>query len=96
MGKTKTVDVKNPLEGLAKSWKKHHELREDIMREGRVLFWPTTETTGIISMAALKLNVNLLLLAAQKWVPQKKNPKTVPVDWVKEEVRYYMLYTNAS
>ena len=77
--------VPNPLEGLAEAWERNHDLRKQIQDEIALVFWPETKLVGIISMQALKVNVDLLNNAASLWVPKQTTPKTLPVGWLKVE-----------
>ena len=65
--------------------------------QGKILRWPTAETTGVASLASLSLNRTVLHDTISVLGPYMFEPKPPCVDWLREEAGLAYIYgLNAS
>ena len=80
------VQVTLPPEGqLAKAWEANALVRQQLRDEQRLLSWPSKATTGVASQRALILNRVPVMVAVSEWAAVCNEPKSVPIDWIREE-----------
>lgn len=73
-----------PLQ-LAQLWETKRSLRSRARSEGKLLLWCTEASKGIPSMKAIKLNFEVLEAALRWWISMNDEPKTFPIDAMREE-----------
>ncbi|CAE7190626.1 unnamed protein product [Symbiodinium pilosum] len=56
------------------------------MNKSQLLAWCSPKLVGVASLKSLALNVPVIKLAIQIWGSHTSVPKTMPIDWLKQEV----------
>ena len=81
------LEVVLPPEGqLAMAWEANPVIRQQMRDDGRLLQWPNKATTGVASQPALVMNRTAIQVALTEWATVCGEPKSLPIDWVREEV----------
>ena len=81
------LEVALPPEGqLAMAWEANPVIRQQMRDDGRLLQWPNKATTGVASQPALVMNRTAIQVALTEWATVCGEPKSLPIDWVREEV----------
>ena len=70
---------------LAAVWEENAEVRMAMRAQGKMLRWPSPETTGVASLASLSLNRSAVCDAISILGPCMDEPKPPCVDWLKAE-----------
>ncbi|CAE7310973.1 Zan [Symbiodinium sp. KB8] len=82
------IEVVLPPPGqLAKAWENNALIRQQ-MRDGRkLLSWPSRVTIGAASQQALVLNRTVIMILVEQWGAVCAEPKSVPIKWMRDEVK---------
>ena len=75
-----------PERQLASAWEACPLIRQTMRDDGKLLSWPSKATTGVASQAALVQNRVVVRIAIEQWASVCTEPKSLPIDWVREEV----------
>ena len=82
------LEVVLPPEGqLSSAWEANPLIRQQMRDDTRLLAWPSKATTGVASQPALVMNRTVVQIALMEWAAVCREPKSVPIDWVRDEVR---------
>ena len=81
------TSAKWPEKGaLSKAMEEDGAIRNSFRaNRSQLLAWPSPNLVGVASLKALGLNVHAVGLALQIWGSCHSTPKTMPIDWLKEE-----------
>lgn len=73
------------LDGLATALGNNENVRQRLLKSGRLFSWPNSKTVGVISGDSLRLNVEVMTILADLWCPQWEGPAMVRIDDAKEQ-----------
>ena len=81
------LQVVLPPEGqLASAWEANAMIRQIMRDEGKLLSWPSKACTGVASQLALVQNRVAIKVVLEAWAAVCTEPKSLPIDWVRDEV----------
>lgn len=80
------------LDGLATALGNNENVRQRLLKSGRLLSWPSSKTVGVISGDSLRLNVEVMTIVADIWCPQWEGPAMIRIDEVKEQACLVYLF----
>ena len=71
---------------LTKAMEEDADIRNSFrMNKSQLLAWCSPKLVGVASLKSLALNVPVIKLAIQIWGSHTSVPKTMPIDWLKQE-----------
>lgn len=70
---------------LASVWEENGSVRNALRQHGKILLWPSVQTTGVGTVAALRLNPTAVADALEIWASHSSTPKSPPIHWLKDE-----------
>ena len=70
---------------LYAAWESRPLIREQLRCNKKLLVWPSVQTTGVASMAALKCNRLVIADVINVWGKFCSEPKSPPVAWLRSE-----------
>ncbi|CAE7212694.1 PU1 [Symbiodinium sp. CCMP2592] len=76
------------LTGLWEAWEENRQLRKQSRKKGSLLEWEHPSKVGLINRRSLMLNWKVILPLLEIYCP-KNEPKTVPVQSLKQHVRRF-------
>ena len=94
------VNIDVPEPGiLSRMLEEHADLRQRILEKPDQILtrWPTRASVGVASVKAMALNFKALEVVAKWWTSAIDQPKTVPIDLMRDEVpRYCLLFARVN
>ena len=88
--RVKMVNSKDTLAGLAQAWERHDVLRRNVLWQGYLLQWPSSEAVGVGSYAAAKMNHDALTALFQKWVAVAPEPRAMSLEAIQPQAPWFM------
>ena len=70
---------------LARRWEGRAVLREQMRAEKRLLVWPSKATTGVASLASLRMNRFAIADIVAEWASVCSEPRSPPIAWIRQE-----------
>lgn len=80
------------LEGLSTALGNNENVRQRLLKTGRLFSWPSSKTVGVTSGDSLRLNVEVMTILADIWCPQWEGPAMVPIDDAKDQACLVYLF----
>ena len=76
------------LAGLMEAWNACDSCRDIALGQKSFLQWPSDKHVGVISFETMGRNGAFLEKVLKIWCPQLQEPKTVPIDSLRDEVGF--------